>query len=362
MRLLVLNWRDLRHPRAGGSEAYTQNLAYHWAQAGHDVTYFCAASNGLPGRERCDGYEIVRAGNRFTVYREARAFYARTGRFDAVLEAVNTRPFLTPGWLTDVPVVTLIHQVAREVWHYEVPAPAALLGRYVLEPRWLGAYRDWPVLTVSESSRASLAEYGLRNVAVVHEGVAAPLERPIPAKATAPTWLFVGRLSANKRPEHAIEAHRQLRQMLPGAELWVVGGGPMEERLRRDAPPGVTFHGRVDEATKQDLMASATAVVATAVREGWGLTISEAARLGTRAIAYDVPGLSDSVPAAGGVLVAPSPQALAEAGARLLPQWVSEDRPDLGDAGVVSWEEVADEVLAHLQEAVARGRAIPLTR
>jgi glycosyltransferase involved in cell wall biosynthesis len=353
MQILILNWRDLRHPRAGGSEFYAQNLAHCWSRDGHQVTYFCAASPGLPDREAGDGYEIVRAGTRFTVYREARAFYRRAPRFDAVLEVVNTRPFLTPRWLTDVPVVTLIYQVAREVWRYEVPSPAALLGRYVLEPRWLAAYRHAPVLTISESSRASLAEYGLRNIAIVHVGVAPPLQRPLPAKAAAPTWLFVGRLSANKRPEHAIEAHRQLRTLLPGAQLWVIGDGPMGDQLRRAAPADVTFHGRVDEATKQDLMASATAVLGTAVREGWGMTISEAARLGTRSIAYNVPGLCDSVPPARGVLVEPSPRALAEAGARLLPEWVAEGRPDLGDAGVVSWDDVAAEVLAHLRQAIA---------
>ena len=57
-------------------------------------------------------------------------------------------PFLCPRFVRDVPVVAVIHQVAREVWRYETPWPVAVLGRYLLEPAWLRAYRDVPVVTV----------------------------------------------------------------------------------------------------------------------------------------------------------------------------------------------------------------------
>ena len=55
----------------------------------------------------------------------------------------------------------------------------------------------------------------------------------------------------------------------------------------------------------------ARAQVATSVREGWGLNVSEAAACGTPSIGYDVPGLVDSIPASGGLLVEPTPAALA---------------------------------------------------
>lgn len=347
MRLLIFNWRDLKHPRAGGSEVYAQNLAGHWAAAGHNVTFFCGASEGLPGHEHFEGYQIVRRGGRIGVYAAARKFFESEGRgnFDAILDVVNTRPFLTPRWSTGVRTVALIHQLASEVWRYEVPLPAALLGRYLLEPKWLAAYRDFPVLTVSKSSCTSLYEAGLRNVTVVHEGVDPPLDRAIPPKARTPTILFVGRLSQNKRPMDAIEAHRLLRQRIPEARLWIVGDGPEMGRLRRAAGDGVTFYGRTDAATKQDLMASAHALIATSVREGWGLTVSEAARLGTRSVGYDVPGLSDSIPAGSGVLSQATPQAMADKLAIYLPRWQHEGRMDLGTAGVVSWQDVATEVL-----------------
>ncbi len=59
------------------------------------------------------------------MYREARRFWKREGEgaFDVVLNEVNTRPFMTPRYVRDVPIVALIHQVAGEVWNYETPLP-----------------------------------------------------------------------------------------------------------------------------------------------------------------------------------------------------------------------------------------------
>ena len=65
--------------------------------------------------------------------------------------------------------------------------------------------------------------------------------------------------------------------------------------------------GRVDEATKHELMARAHGQLATSVREGWGLVVSEAAAVGTPTMSYDVPGLRDSTTAADGVLCEPRP-------------------------------------------------------
>ncbi len=103
-------------------------------------------------------------------------------------------------------MVALIFQVCKEVWSFEMPASLAPLGRYVLEPRWLRRYRDVPTLTISESSRSSLAEYGLRNVEVLGVGVP-ELHRPDVPREKEPTVLFVGRLADNKRPGGRRKCH-----------------------------------------------------------------------------------------------------------------------------------------------------------
>jgi len=140
MRILIYNWRDLAHPKAGGAEVYTDQIARHWVEAGHDVTLFCSAIDGKSERETVDGgYQVVRRGSPHGVYGEARKYWEREarGHFDLVIDEVNTRPFGCPRWVTEVPVIALIHQVAREIWFHETLWPIALVGRYWLEPHWL---------------------------------------------------------------------------------------------------------------------------------------------------------------------------------------------------------------------------------
>lgn len=324
---------------------YAQQLARVWAGE-HDVSYFSSAVAGRPSEERVDGYQLIRAGDRFSVYREARKFYERSPRFDAILEVVNTRPFMAPLWGGETPVVALAFQVARDVWRYEVPFPIWLLGRYVLEPKWLRSYRRARILTISPSSAASLRAYGLSNVHLISVGAEPISLAELPPKEQSPTIIWVGRLAPNKRPDHAVAAFGHVRSQIPDARLWIVGDGPMRDKLRRTVPNGVEMLGRVLPEEKHQLMARAHLIVATSVREGWGMTVSEAAALGTRAVTYDVPGLRDSVAAAEGKLTPPDPSSLGHALVDALRSSYWLTPPDR--TGVVPWRVVAKEVLTHL--------------
>ncbi len=349
MRILIYNWRDLDHPLAGGAEVYTDHVAHEWVKRGHQVTLFCSSVADRPERElAAQGYRVVRRGSTHGVYREARAFWETEGRgnFDLVVDEVNTRPFGCPNWITDVPVLAVIHQVAREVWFHETALPVALVGRFWLERHWLSDYRDVPTVTLSESSRESLEQYGLRNLVVVAPGFRQqPPPAPRPTKEEAPTFAFVGRLSSNKRPEDALRAFDIARRSLPDARLWVIGTGPMDRRIRRRPQENVEFFGYASDADKLRLMSRAHALLVTSVREGWGLVVTEAASVGTPSIGYDVPGLRDSIPASGGLLVAPTPRSLASRIVEETPNLLSRSF-SVAPRGVTSWDAVADGVLA----------------
>ena len=348
LRILILNWRDITHPRAGGAEVYTHNIADEWIKEGHSVTLFCAAIEGRQEFEDFDGLHIIRRGSRHGVYREAKRFYRREGRgnFDLVVDEVNTRPFGATKWVGDVPVIALIHQVCREIWNYQTPLPVAFVGRYLLEPLWLRGYRDVLTVTVSESSKDSLENYGLTRVVVVPEGHHSAGKRPDVPRESRPTIVFVGRLSANKRPDEAIQAFGLLREAMPTAVLWIIGTGPMEDELRMSAPEGVQFLGKISPSEKLERLARAHVLIVTSVREGWGLVVTEAAAVGTPAIAYDVAGLRDSVRAANGVLSAPNAKDLSSVLHEFLSTWVRDGLPDVSPKGVVPWSEVAERILA----------------
>ncbi|KJE75558.1 glycosyltransferase family 4 protein [Ferrimicrobium acidiphilum] len=357
MRILIYNWRDLTHPKAGGAEVYTDAVARVWSKEGHEVTLFTSAVPGQSDDEvGVGGYRIVRRGGRLGVYREARRFWMREGHgnFDFVIDEVNTKPFGCPEWVKDVPVVALIHQVAREIWLHETWLPVALLGRFWLERRWLASYRDTTTVTVSASSKQSLEAYGLRNVTIVPEGMdpmPASLMSDPPHKEETLTFAFVGRLSSNKRPHHALEAFKIVHRQFPKARLWVMGTGPMEAKLRSRAPDGVEFLGWVSDAEKLERLGRVHALLVTSVREGWGLVVTEAAMVGTPSIGYKVPGLCDSISASDGLLSDTDPFALAEVIIASVSDLMTANRsPKV--RGVTTWSEVAARLIALVADAV----------
>ena len=347
LRILIFNWRDLAHPQAGGAEVYTHRVAEEWLKMGHEVTLFCASIVGKPERETVNGLRIIRRGSKYSVYREAKKYYLKEakGNFDLIIDEVNTRPFGVARWATDVNVVALIHQVCKEIWFYQFPFPLALVGRYLLEPYWLSHLRDVPTITVSNSSKVSLETYGLRKIYVVPEGFNFERFRIKFEKESVPTLVFLGRLSANKRPADAIRAFQHLQKSLPNAVLWVIGSGPEEKALRKTKLEGVFFLGSLSESEKFEKLSRAHALIVTSVREGWGLVVTEAAAMGTPTIAYRIPGLIDSVEASNGILSEPNPIDLSKLIKSYVSFWKENGNPEVRPSGVVKWEEVAKQIL-----------------
>lgn len=99
IKILVFNWRDPKNPDAGGAEQYTHQIEKRWVKWGHEVTQFSAAFDKCLPEEVIDGVKIVRGGNRFTVYRQARKFYHKAEKFDVVVDEINTIPFGIPSFV-----------------------------------------------------------------------------------------------------------------------------------------------------------------------------------------------------------------------------------------------------------------------
>jgi glycosyltransferase involved in cell wall biosynthesis len=315
-RILLLNWRDVEHPEAGGAEAFSHEVARRWVEQGHEVTLLASGFPGADSMTEIDGVRIRRFGRlrngsfHALVQREL----ARARGYDAVVESINTIPYLTPMWQRRLPpTLALVHQLAVDVWDAELPKPLARIGRGV-EQLLLRTYRNARVVAVSESTRNDLLELGFTDVRVVPPGRDEPPDLRGVTKEPTPTFLFVGRLTANKRPDHAVEAFKTIKRTLPSAQLWIVGTGPLDDALAHMAPDGVTLLGRLPRAELFERMARAHALLVPSVREGWGLVVIEANSVGTPAVGYDVPGLRDSIRPGVTGLLAPAGDAAALGG------------------------------------------------
>jgi glycosyltransferase involved in cell wall biosynthesis len=296
VHILWFNWRDIKNPEAGGAEVFTHEVMRRLINKGYEITMFTSRFPLCQDYETLDGVNIVRVGGRYSVYHKARQYYnVYKNNFDFVIDEINTRPFLTPKFVKEKPVLALFHQMAKEFWFYETPFPLSYIGYYYLENKWLSYYRNIPTATVSASSKQDLISLGFKNIFMVTEGLNVQPLPKLSEKESTPTMIFIGRLKKAKLPDHAISAFSIIKKRKPDARLWVIGDGYLRTALKQLYLDGVTFYGYINGDTKNKLLARAHMILVPSVREGWGLVVTVANAMGTPAVAYNVPGLRDSV-------------------------------------------------------------------
>ncbi|MBU1327487.1 glycosyltransferase family 4 protein [Patescibacteria group bacterium] len=322
MRILILNWRDLTHPRAGGAELVTMEHAKGWVKAGHRVTWLTGWYGGKK-EEIVDGVHIVRRAGSLTIYLYAMIYLLINSRLiDVIVDEAHGFPFFSP-LFTKKPVVLFIHEIAGEIWDYMFPFPKNIIGKF-LESTYFRLYKKCYVWTDAPSTVDELVERGIpRNRCFA---IPCPIVKPrtknqqLRTKNQQPTYIFVSRVVRMKGLDEVIKAFAFTYREEPKSKLWIVGGGEdayIEELKTMIVEYGieknVVWFGIVSEKKKYELMSRAQILLHASVKEGWGLVVLEAASVGTPAIVYNVSGLRDVVKhnKTGIVLQTNSPQEMA---------------------------------------------------
>jgi len=306
MKILILSWRDIKNPRAGGAEFITHQCAKYWVEKGNKITLFTSSFPNCKTNETIDGVKIIREGLEINVAWWAFRYYRRyfRNKFDIIVDEINTVPFFTPLYAKEKKVA-FIHQLAREIWWYEANFPINLLG-YFSEQSILKLYRKIPTITVSNSTKNCLLNLGFKgkNIYIIPECVKHDFQEDLLdiKKEKDPTIIYVGRIKKSKRIDHCIRAFINIKKELPSSKLWIVGDGDEKyikhlknKVLTNNLKDEVVLFGKLDDYEKFKLMRKAHVIIVTSVREGWGLIVTEANSVGTPAVVYDVPGLRDSV-------------------------------------------------------------------
>lgn len=364
-RVHMIAWRDLDDVEAGGSEVHAGNVARLWSEAGIDVLMRTSWAQGHPNHGRRDGYDVVRKAGRYMVFpRTALAEIRKTyGRPDALVEIWNGMPFFSPLWAT-VPRVVLLHHVHADMWKMVLPPNLAKVGDTVESRVAPAVYRRSRMITLSASSKDEMVELGFRpeRIDVVPPGVD-PVWTPGGEKSPTPLVLAVGRLAPVKRFDRLIRAAAAVRDgARPDLELVIAGVGPLREELEGlvDEVGGhgwITLAGRVSDDELLSLYRRAWVVASSSVREGWNMTLTEAAACGTPAVATRIPGQVDAVAdGTGGLLAADDAELVAH-----LTTILTDDalRARLA-AGAVeharrfTWENTARQILVALAEEAER--------
>lgn len=364
MNILLVNWQDPEHPQAGGAEIHLFEIFGRLAERGHRIRLVCA---GWPGAARVAtlrGITIERAGTRNTFAlvgrRAVRRAIARE-RPDIVVEDINKLP-LYLAWLTTLPICVIVPHLFGTTAFREVSWPVAA-AVWLSERPIPFAYRRAGYHAISESTRDDLIRRGVprEQIRVIHPGVDTHHYTPDPTavRSTPPAFLYVGRLKRYKGVDVAIRALALARAEVPDLVLHIAGEGDDRARLedvagRLGLSAWVKFHGRVGEAEKIRLFRTSLANVFPSPKEGWGITVMEAAACGTPSLASDSPGLRDSVrDGVTGYLV---PHGDRAALARRMVE-LAADRAMVDRLGVAarrhaearSWEDAAERTARHLE-------------
>ncbi len=185
--VVIVAWRDIASPQAGGSELLVDQLAAGLTTRGDRVTLLCG------GPAAAHGYEVVRSGGPYTQFLGAPFAYRRRLRdCDVVVEVCNGMPFLAPLW-SRKPVICMVNHVHTDLWPLRFRPPLSTAGRFVEQRVMPRVHRRNLVLTVSESTARELESLGIprERIRMLTNG-AAPAGPPVPRSAE-PLFLALGR-------------------------------------------------------------------------------------------------------------------------------------------------------------------------
>ncbi len=307
MKILIFNWRDLRHTWAGGGEIYVFEQARRWVEMGHEVTVFCGQDieKNLPSFEVIDGIKIYRKGGRYSLYIWAVWYYLTRfrGKTDVVIDVENGIPFFTP-FFCWVPKICYVYHVHDKQFFYEIPVPLNYIGYAIEKFIFPLLYRYVSIVAISETTKKQLIKIGFLEdkITVVYSGMngSHSESKKTIKKFSNPTILYLGRIKKYKRVDLLVNIFDKIVKKVPLARIIIAGWGTeashladliMKNPLRRR----IKLMGPVSNDEKRILLSRSWLFVNPSIGEGWSIAVIEANLHGTPAVSFDVPGLMESI-------------------------------------------------------------------
>jgi|WetSurMetagenome_2_1015567.scaffolds.fasta_scaffold00022_14 glycosyltransferase involved in cell wall biosynthesis len=305
MNILVLNWRDMKHPQAGGAEVHFQQIFRRFVARGHAVELLTTRFSGCEPHDVQDGIAVYRWGHTYFFNWEAPFFVRKICRrhpVDCIIDDMNKLPFFSPQWFPRKKCGVIFHHLFGDTVFELAAYPFA---RYVqiLEKWAVRSYRNTACCAVSQSTAAELSARGFSpgKIRIIENSVDTDAYSPDPAVPKEPDLIvYAGRLKKYKNVGIVLDAVRRLSDSGRSVRLAIAGAGDDEKNLAAQAQRlgvanRVEFLGFVTEAEKIRLYRRAAVFVNPSLKEGWGITNIEAGACGTAVVANDAPGLRDSV-------------------------------------------------------------------
>jgi glycosyltransferase involved in cell wall biosynthesis len=297
------------NPRSGGAERSTFEICKELVRRGWEVRLLAGGFPGARHEEWLGGVKVIRGAGPVALHLELPEILRNGAPADVIVEDLgHVVPFAAERFVRS-PGVVFFRHLHRRTLSGQVGIPAQMLLS-AIERAYPLIYRRWPLVAPSNSAMGDLISLGFDPSRVHKIGYGVDLSTFKPGKPSdTPSLVYFSGLRRYKRPHHALYALRMLRTEGVNATLSVIGVGPELTSLRRlsrdlGIDDFVRFTGRLEDTELAALVARSWVHLQCSVAEGWGLTAWEAAASGVPTVAYNVPGLADSVmPGVSGSLV-----------------------------------------------------------
>jgi glycosyltransferase involved in cell wall biosynthesis len=368
VKVLAVNWRDLRNPDAGGAEVHLHEILARMAANGHETTLFCANFEGGSREDSYDGISVRRRGawyNANFVLPHAVRSFLKENECDIIIEDINKIPFFLPVFVKQPVVAVVPHLFGTTVFRETNPLFALYV--YMWERFIPFVYETCRFVAISPSTKDDLVKRGIAGNRIevslcgLDHGTYRLLEGI--SRFQDPTIVHFGRIRKYKSVDVVIKAFAEVKNKLENAKLFIAGDGPDRPELENLAKKlnlgnSIRFLGLLPTDELIELLNRSHLFINASSKEGWGLTVLEANACGVPVIASDRPGLQDSVKdgETGFLVEYGRPRAFAERALEILSDekcWKTMSAASVRWAQSLTWERTAREMEEILEKEVS---------
>ncbi len=304
MRILIIGWRDIKHPRAGGMELVAYEHAKYFIKKGHKVIWISQKFPDCKEEEEYDGIKVIRIGGAFSTYPLVFLKYLFKLRFevDAIIENNIGLPYFTPLYAFK-PRVTITYHLIKKTYFVEAAFPIAVVAYFIENFLAPIVYCKEKMMAISESTKKEMIKSGYRNIDIVRLGLDhAKYNYKEVKKFNKPHLIYIGGVKKYKRINILVDVlHKLIKKYdchldIVGALDFMSGNNIFLEQAKRlGVNENVTFHGYLSEEDKIMLLRKSHIFVTASSKEGWGLVNLEANACGLPVVAMDLPAFRESV-------------------------------------------------------------------
>jgi glycosyltransferase involved in cell wall biosynthesis len=269
-------WERVPPPAYGGIELVVGLLTEELVARGHEVTLFASGDSITSAKLESIHHQALRLDSTIVEYGiyemlQLAQVYERAGEFDLIHSHMGCAA-LPYSKLTQTPTVHTLH------------------GIFTPDNEKMFVHaKAQPYVSISNAQRE--ARLGLNHVATVYNSIDVSAHRFFPVAQEPAYMAFLGRMSPEKGPHHAIEIAKAT-----GIPLKMAGKvDPVDvEYFDRQIKPHIDgaqiqFLGEADHSMKNELMGNAVVTLFPITwREPFGLVIIESMAAGTPVIALNL--------------------------------------------------------------------------